>query len=61
MTTRLNLGAIGVTGTEGANILAREADLVIGIGTRYGDFTSASKTAFCQRECPFHQHQCGRI
>lgn len=42
----LNLGAIGVTGTEGANILAREADLVIGIGTRYSDFTSASKTAF---------------
>lgn len=42
----LNLGAIGVTGTPGANILAREADLVIGIGTRYSDFTTASKTAF---------------
>lgn len=42
----LNLGAVGVTGTDGANILAREADLVIGIGTRYSDFTSASKTAF---------------
>lgn len=42
----LNLGAIGATGTHGANILAREADLVIGIGTRYSDFTSASKTAF---------------
>ena len=41
-----NLGAIGVTGTEGANILAGETDLVIGIGTRYSDFTSASKTAF---------------
>jgi 3D-(3,5/4)-trihydroxycyclohexane-1,2-dione acylhydrolase (decyclizing) len=40
------LGAVGVTGTPGANIFAREADLVIGIGTRYGDFTSASKTAF---------------
>jgi 3D-(3,5/4)-trihydroxycyclohexane-1,2-dione acylhydrolase (decyclizing) len=40
------LGAIGVTGTPGANIAAREADLVIGIGTRYSDFTSASKTAF---------------
>jgi 3D-(3,5/4)-trihydroxycyclohexane-1,2-dione acylhydrolase (decyclizing) len=40
------VGAIGVTGTPGANILAREADLVIGIGTRYSDFTSASKTAF---------------
>src|SRR6185436_13013204 len=41
-----NLGAIGVTGTFGANIMAREADLIIGIGTRYSDFTTASKTAF---------------
>lgn len=40
------VGALGVTGTPGANLLAREADLVIGIGTRYSDFTSASKTAF---------------
>jgi len=40
------LGAMGVTGTHAANILAREADLVIGIGTRYSDFTTASKTAF---------------
>ena len=40
------VGAVGVTGTPGANVLAREADLVIGIGTRYTDFTSASKTAF---------------
>ena len=40
------LGAMGVTGTFGANIMAREADLVIGIGTRYSDFTTASKTAF---------------
>lgn len=42
----LNLGAIGVTGTLAANRLAKEADLVIGIGTRYTDFTTASKTAF---------------
>ncbi|MEO0564555.1 MAG: 3D-(3,5/4)-trihydroxycyclohexane-1,2-dione acylhydrolase (decyclizing), partial [Chloroflexota bacterium] len=42
----LNLGAVGATGTPGANILAREADLVIGIGTRFSDFTVASKTAF---------------
>ena len=41
-----NLGAVGVTGTPGANIAAREADLVIGIGTRLSDFTTASKTAF---------------
>src|SRR5215471_15495079 len=40
------VGAVGVTGTPGANIIAREADLMIGIGTRYSDFTSASKTAF---------------
>jgi 3D-(3,5/4)-trihydroxycyclohexane-1,2-dione acylhydrolase (decyclizing) len=40
------LGAVGVTGTPGANIAAREADLIIGIGTRYSDFTTASKTAF---------------
>ena len=42
----VNLGAAGVTGTEGAIALMREADLVIGIGTRYSDFTSGSKTAF---------------
>ena len=41
-----NLGAVGVTGTPGANISAREADLVIAIGTRLSDFTTASKTAF---------------
>lgn len=40
------LGAMGTTGTEGANVIAREADLIIGIGTRYSDFTTASKTAF---------------
>ena len=40
------LGAVGVTGTPGANILAREADLVIAVGTRLSDFTTASKTAF---------------
>jgi len=42
----LQMGAVGVTGTPGANLLAREADVVIGVGTRYSDFTSASKTAF---------------
>lgn len=40
------VGAVGVTGSLIANQLAYEADLVIGIGTRYSDFTSASKTAF---------------
>jgi 3D-(3,5/4)-trihydroxycyclohexane-1,2-dione acylhydrolase (decyclizing) len=42
----LSLGAIGSTGTTAANRLAREADVVIGIGTRYSDFTTASRTAF---------------
>jgi 3D-(3,5/4)-trihydroxycyclohexane-1,2-dione acylhydrolase (decyclizing) len=42
----LSLGALGATGTTAANRLAREADLVIGIGTRYQDFPTASKTAF---------------
>ena len=41
-----NMGATGVTGTSAANAIAREADVVIGIGTRYSDFTTESKTAF---------------
>jgi 3D-(3,5/4)-trihydroxycyclohexane-1,2-dione acylhydrolase (decyclizing) len=41
-----SVGAIGSTGTTAANALATEADVVIGIGTRYSDFTSASRTAF---------------
>ena len=40
------LGAVGATGTTAANRIARDADLVIGIGTRYSDFTTASRTAF---------------
>jgi 3D-(3,5/4)-trihydroxycyclohexane-1,2-dione acylhydrolase (decyclizing) len=40
------LGAIGATGTPAANRVAAEADVVIGVGTRYSDFTTASKTAF---------------
>lgn len=49
----LNMGAVGVTGTSAANALAKEADLVIGIGTRYSDFTTASKTAFQDPELRF--------
>ncbi len=41
-----NLGSIGSTGTTAANRLAAEADVIIGIGTRYSDFTTASRTAF---------------
>jgi 3D-(3,5/4)-trihydroxycyclohexane-1,2-dione acylhydrolase (decyclizing) len=49
----LALGAVGVTGTPGANITARDADLVLGIGTRYSDFTTASKTAFQNPQVSF--------
>lgn len=41
-----NLGAMGVTGAFSANRIAKEADLVIGIGTRYDDFMTASKTVW---------------
>jgi 3D-(3,5/4)-trihydroxycyclohexane-1,2-dione acylhydrolase (decyclizing) len=40
------VGGVGSTGSPVANALAREADVVIGVGTRYSDFTSASRTAF---------------
>jgi len=49
----LSLGAIGATGTFAANRVAQDADLVIGIGTRYSDFTTASKTAFQHPEVRF--------
>jgi 3D-(3,5/4)-trihydroxycyclohexane-1,2-dione acylhydrolase (decyclizing) len=42
----LNLGGIGTTGCLSANHIARKADLVIGVGTRYTDFTTASKWLF---------------
>ena len=47
------LGAIGSTGTTAANAIARDADVVIGIGTRYSDFTTASRTAFQNPEVRF--------
>jgi 3D-(3,5/4)-trihydroxycyclohexane-1,2-dione acylhydrolase (decyclizing) len=48
-----SLGAVGATGTTAANRLAREADLVIGVGTRWSDFTTASKSAFQDPEVRF--------
>jgi 3D-(3,5/4)-trihydroxycyclohexane-1,2-dione acylhydrolase (decyclizing) len=42
----LSMGAVGATGSAAANRLARDADVVIGIGTRWSDFTTASKSAF---------------
>ena len=41
-----SVGGVGSTGTPVANKLAREADVIIGVGTRYSDFTTASRTAF---------------
>ncbi|EGW4946197.1 3D-(3,5/4)-trihydroxycyclohexane-1,2-dione acylhydrolase (decyclizing), partial [Salmonella enterica subsp. enterica serovar Typhimurium] len=42
----LNVGGIGETGSLAANLLAQEADLIIGVGTRYTDFTTSSKWIF---------------
>ncbi len=44
----LNLGGLGVTGCSAANDIAKEADCIIGVGTRYTDFTTSSKWLFCQ-------------
>lgn len=48
-----NLGGVGATGTLAANRLAAEADVIIGIGTRYSDFTTASRTAFQHPDVTF--------
>ena len=48
----LNLGGVGVTGCSAANDIAKEADLVIGVGTRYTDFTTSSKWLW-SGECKF--------
>ena len=46
---KYNLGGVGVTGNLSANIIAKQADVVIGVGTRFSDFTTASKSLY---ECP---------
>ncbi|WP_062234576.1 3D-(3,5/4)-trihydroxycyclohexane-1,2-dione acylhydrolase (decyclizing) [Fictibacillus sp. FJAT-27399] len=46
----LNMGGVGVTGNSAANTLAKEADLIIGVGTRFTDFTTASKQLFSEGE-----------
>jgi len=48
-THKLNLGAIGVTGTAAANRAAAEADVVLAVGTRLQDFTTGSRTLFSGR------------
>ncbi|SDR99253.1 3D-(3,5/4)-trihydroxycyclohexane-1,2-dione acylhydrolase (decyclizing) [Microterricola viridarii] len=47
------LGGVGATGTTAANRIAAEADLIIGVGTRYSDFTTASRTAFQNEQVRF--------
>jgi len=49
----LAVGGVGATGTEVANLLARDADLVIVVGSRLSDFTTASKTAFQHEQVGF--------
>jgi 3D-(3,5/4)-trihydroxycyclohexane-1,2-dione acylhydrolase (decyclizing) len=49
----LNMGSIGSTGSLASNILAKEADLVIGVGTRLTDFSTSSKTAFQNPDVEF--------
>ncbi|WP_320121854.1 3D-(3,5/4)-trihydroxycyclohexane-1,2-dione acylhydrolase (decyclizing) [uncultured Sphaerochaeta sp.] len=48
-----NLSGIGNTGSQVANRLAKQADLILGIGTRFGDFTTCSKWLFQNPECKF--------
>ena len=47
------VGPIGVTGSTAANALAARADVVVGIGTRYSDFTTASRTLFADPDVRF--------
>lgn len=49
----MNLGGIGVTGNLATNTIAKDADLVIGIGTRFSDFTTSSKSLFKNPEVDF--------
>jgi 3D-(3,5/4)-trihydroxycyclohexane-1,2-dione acylhydrolase (decyclizing) len=63
------LGALGATGTRAANLIARDADLVIAVGTRLGDFATASRTAFqdpgvrlaCLNVAAFDAHKLGAL
>jgi 3D-(3,5/4)-trihydroxycyclohexane-1,2-dione acylhydrolase (decyclizing) len=59
-----NLGGIGVTGGKAANVIARDADLVIAVGTRLSDFTTSSKWLFNENRkvlginiCPFDAYK----
>ena len=47
------VGAIGATGTTAANALAKDADVVLGVGTRWSDFTTASRSLFADPDVRF--------
>ena len=49
----LSVGGVGATGSPAANALAADADVVLGVGTRYSDFTTASRTVFADPEVRF--------
>lgn len=60
----LNLGGIGVTGGKAANVMGRDADLIIGVGTRFSDFATSSKWLFNENRkvlainiCPFDAYK----
>ena len=65
----LMMGGIGVTGTEAANTLAQQADVVLALGTRLQDFTTGSRALFRNRDCtliglnitPFDAHKHGAM
>ena len=49
----LSVGGVGATGSPAANALATDADVVLGVGTRYSDFTTASRTVFADPQVRF--------
>ena len=64
MEPSVNVGGIGVTGGKAANVIGRDADLVIGVGTRFTDFTTSSKWLFNENRkvlginiCPFDAYK----
>jgi len=65
----MNVGPIGANGGSAANALARSADLVLAVGTRLSDFTTASMTAFAHPDVrfvglnvvPFDAHKLGAL
>jgi 3D-(3,5/4)-trihydroxycyclohexane-1,2-dione acylhydrolase (decyclizing) len=57
----MSAGAVGVTGTTAANTLIAEADLILAVGTRLQDFTTASRTLFGRVEAPLVQLNVGRF